>query len=110
MFWPNGLQLELTDPDYVQDLFQKYNDVFTKGEYTKNLTGEMLKKALIWTKSKDPSYKPRRKVMAHAFYASKLHAMSDAIFEVIHQRLLKWPSLFPNGEIDMVKELVQIQG
>lgn len=36
--------------------------------------------------------------------------MSDTIFEVIHHRLLEWPSLYPEGELDLVAELVQIQG
>ena len=108
MFWPHGLELLINDPDMVQDLFQKYNSVFTKDEYTKNLTSDMLRRSLIWAKSEEPTYKPRRKVVSHAFYASKLQAMSDTVFEVIHERLLQWPSLYPLGEIDLVKELVEI--
>ena len=88
MFWPHGLELMIQDPDYLQDLFQKYNSVFTKGDYTKNLVGEMMRNALLWEKSASPSYKPRRKAVAHAFYASRLQAMSETIFEVIHERLL----------------------
>jgi cytochrome P450 len=106
MFWPHGMMLIIADADYVQDLFQKYNSVFTKGDYTKNLIGDMLNKSLIWTKSEDKTYKPRRKVVSHAFYGSKLQAMSDTIFEVIHERLLKWPTLYSSGEIDLVNELV----
>jgi len=108
MYWPHGLMLLINDADYVQDLFQKYNSVFTKGDYTRNLTTDLLYKSLIWTKSEDKSYKPRRKVVSHAFYGSKLQAMSDTIFEVIHERLLKWPTLYPSGQIDLVNELVII--
>lgn len=49
-------------------------------------------------------------MVAHAFYASKLKAMSDTIFATIYNRLLKWPTLYPSGELDLVRELIQIQG
>ena len=108
MFWPHGMMLMINDPDYVQDLFQKYNNVFTKGDYTQKQFGDLIYNALIWTRSEDKSYKPRRKIVAHAFYGSKLQAMSDTIFEVIHERLLKWPTLYPSGQIDLINELASL--
>ena len=36
--------------------------------------------------------------------------MSETIFSVIHERLLKWPELHPDGSLDLVRELIQIQG
>ena len=89
MFWPHNLELLITDPDYLQDLYTTYNNVFTKEDYVRNLfSSEFVWNCLLWQKSADPSYKPRRKLIAHAFYASKLKAMSDTIFEVINTRLL----------------------
>lgn len=110
LFWMNSLQLLITDPDYVQDLFTTYNEVFTKQEYAKTLFSDLIWNCLMFQKSAEPSYKPRRKILSHAFYASKLKAMSDTIFSIIHKRLLEWPSLYPGGELDLVGELVQIQG
>ena len=88
MYWPHGLMLCINDADYVQDLFQKYNSVFTKADYTRHLTSDLLNKSLIWAKSEHKTYKPRRKVVSHAFYGSKLQGMSETIYEVIHERLL----------------------
>ena len=110
VFKPNGLQLIFTDADYLQDMYRTYNDCFTKHPFAANLFSNFMWNALIWTKSAEPSYKPRRHLVAHAFYASKLKAMSDTIFATIYNRLLKWPALYPSGELDLVHELIQIQG
>ena len=90
MFWPHGLELLITDPDYLQDLFVTYNNCFTKKEYTRDLMGGLMKNSIVFNKSAEPTYKPRRKLIAHSFYASKLRSMSDTIFDVIHERLLTW--------------------
>lgn len=102
MYWPHGLTLIITDPDYVQDLFVTYNEVFTKQDHAKRLFSGLFWNSILFAKSAEPSYKPRRKLIAHAFYANKLRAMSDTIFEVIHHRLLEWPKLYPQGELDLV--------
>ena len=96
----------ITDADYLQDMYRTYNDVFTKQEYSQHLFSNFAWNSLLWAKSSDPSYKPRRQLISHAFYASKLRAMSDTIFEVIHHRLLEWPELYPQGELDLVAELI----
>ena len=80
MFWPHGLELVITDHDYLQDLFQTYNEVFTKHEHAKKVFSDLFWNSVLWAKSAEPSYKPRRKIITHAFYASKLKAMSDIIF------------------------------
>ena len=69
-----------------------------------------MKNSIVFSKSEEPSYKPRRKLIAHSFYASKLRSMSDTIFDIIHKRLLTWDKSHPSGEIDLVEELVNIQG
>ena len=84
MYWPHGLMLLIQDPDYLKDLFQTYNEVFTKQDHAKQLFSRLWWNSLIWTQSSDPSYKPRRKMIAHAFYANNLRAMSETIFSVIH--------------------------
>ena len=84
MFWPHGLMLIISDPDYVKDLFTTYNEVFQKQEYTRNLFSDMIWNSLLFAPTAEPSYKPRRKLISHAFVASKLGAMSDTIFEVIN--------------------------
>ena len=108
MFWPHGLELMICDPDYVQDLYVTHNGAFTKHEYTKNLFSELTWNSLIWTKSAEPTYKPRRKLIAHAFYASKLRAMNDTMKKTILNRILAWPQLYKNGEVDLVSELANI--
>ena len=105
IFKPTGLQLVFTDPDYLQDLYRTYNDAFTKHQFSRDHFSSFMWNSLIWAKSAEPSYKPRRRLVAHAFYASKLKAMNETIFETIHSRLLKWPQLYPNGKIDLVQEL-----
>ena len=100
----------MTDADYMKDLFTTYDKFFTKQEHARNLLSALLYNSILLTPSADPSYKVRRKLIAHAFYASKMRAMSDVIFDVIHQRLIQWPKLFPDGELDLVKELIHIQG
>ena len=97
MFKAQGLQLVITDADYVRDLYRTYNDSFTKHPESQRLFSNFMWNSLIWSKSDEPTYKPRRKLVAHAFYASKLKAMSDTICETIHNRLLKWPELYPDG-------------
>ena len=72
--------------------------------------GGLMKNSIVFNKSEEPTYKPRRKLIAHSFYASKLRSMSDTIFDVIHERLLTWDKQHPSGEIDLVEELVDIQG
>ena len=84
MFWPHGLMLIISDPDYVKDLFTTYNEAFQKQEYTRNLFSDMIWNSLLFAPTAEPSYKPRRKLISHAFVASKLGAMSDTIFEVIN--------------------------
>ena len=110
MFWPHGLELLITDADYVKDLFVTYNDCFTKSDYTRNLFGGFLKNSLLFNRTSEPSYKARRKLVAHAFYASRLRAMTEVIFEVIHERLLSWDKWHPTGEIDLVEEFATVQG
>jgi len=110
MYWPHGLELIITDPDYLQDLFVTYNDVLSKQDHAQKLFAGLFYNSIIMSKSAEPSYKPRRKLISHAFYASKLRAMSDTIFEVLHHRLLEWPQVYPKGELDLVQELVQIIG
>ena len=110
MYWPHGLVLFVQDPDYLQDLFQTYNSVFTKEDHAKKAFSNLFWNSLIWTKSADPTYKPRRHLISHAFYASKLKAMSDTVFKVIEKRLMEWPTIFNEGKLDMVKELIHIQG
>lgn len=110
MFWPHNLELLINDADYVKDLFVTYNDCFTKSDYTKNLLGGLMRNSIVFSKTSEPSYKARRKLVAHAFYASRLRAMTETIFEVIHQRLLSWDKFHPSGEIDLVEELTEIQG
>ena len=110
MFWPHGLELCISDPDYVKDLFVTYNDCFTKSEYTKDMFGGLMANSILLNKTAEPSYKARRKLIAHSFYASRLRAMTETIFEVIHQRLLSWDKFHPTGEIDLVEELTEIQG
>ena len=97
MFWTHGLVLIISDPDYVQDLFTTYNEVFQKHEFTRNMFSDMTWRCLLWASSYDPTYKPRRKLISHAFVASKLRAMSDIMFEVINKRLLEWPNRYPSG-------------
>ena len=36
--------------------------------------------------------------------------MSDTIFEVIYQRIIEWPNAFPEGNLDLVDELISLQG
>ena len=108
MFWPHGLELMITDPEYVQDLYVTYNEFFTKQDYTRNLFGDITWNSLIWTKSAEPTYKPRRKLIAHAFYASKLRSMSEIIKKTILERVLAWPELFADGELNMVPETSSI--
>ena len=36
--------------------------------------------------------------------------MSDTIFNVIFSRLTEWPKIYPEGQLDLVSELIQIQG
>ena len=84
MFWPHGLQLIITDADYLQDLYQTYNDVFTKHGHAQRRFRPAFWHSILFAKSVEPSYKPRRKLISHAFYASKLRAMGDTIFEGIH--------------------------
>jgi hypothetical protein len=91
-------------------LFVTYNDCFTKSDYTRNLLGGLMKNSLLINRSAEPSYKARRKLVAHAFYASRLKAMTETIFEVIHERLLSWEKWHPTGEIDLVEELTEVQG
>ena len=110
MYWPHGLELLLSDTDYVKDLFVTYNDCFTKADYTRDLFGGFMKNSILFTKSADPSYKTRRKLIAHAFYASRLRAMTEVIFQVILERLLQWEKFHPTREIDIVEELTEIQG
>lgn len=110
MFWPHNMELIISDPDYLQDLFVTYNDHFDKEGYARKLFSTLFWDSIIWAKSSDPTYKPRRKLISHAFYSNKLRAMSDTIFEVIHKRLLEWPKAFPDGQLDLVEELISIQG
>ena len=110
MHWPHGVELIISDADYIKDLFNTYDKFFTKQEHAKHLMSSLLPNGIIFAKSADPTYKTRRKLIVHAFYASKLRAMSDGIFDVIHQRLIQWPKLFPKGEFDLVKEMIHIQG
>jgi len=72
MFWPHGMELIFSDPDYIQDLYQTYDKVFTKQEHARHLFSEMLWTSLLLTPTADPLYKPRRKLLSHAFYGSKL--------------------------------------
>lgn len=74
------------------------------------LAGPLFGDGILAMNSATPSYKPRRKMISHALFASKLRAMSDTIFEVIHERLLEWPLLYPNGEMDLVNELINMMG
>jgi len=106
MFWPHGMELIVSDPDYVQDLYQTHDKVFDKQEHAKNLFSDLVWNSLLFKKTAEPSYKPRRKLITHAFYASKLRGMSEIILKAIHQRLLKWNTLYPEGELDLVKELI----
>ena len=106
----NGLQLVITDADYIQDCFRTYNECFTKHNFAQNLFSKFMWNSIIWAPTAVPSYKPRRQLIAHAFYASKLKAMSNTMFEVIHSRMIQWPQLFPDGRVDLVAELSQIQG
>lgn len=108
MFWPHGLELVITDPDYVQDIFITHNKVSSKGPYIKELAGPLLNDGILVASSSAPSYKPRRKLISHALFASKLRNMSDTIFEVIQKRLLEWPTLYPESEMDLVDELIKI--
>ena len=85
-----------------------HNDCFTKQKHAKELFSRFIESSIIWAQSKDPFYKSRRKVISHAFYASKLKAMSDIVFKVIHERLLKWEQIYPSGELDMVSELISL--
>ena len=110
MYWPHNLELIITDPDYVQDIFMTYNQVSTKGPHVGDLFGPILEDGIFTLFSEAPSYKPRRKVVSHALFASKLRAMSDTIFEVLHKRLLEWPTIYPKGEMDLVGELIKVQG
>ena len=87
-FKPTGLQLIITDADYLQDMYRKYNHLFTKHDYGKRLMSCFGWNSLIWSKSAVPSYKPRRRLISHAFYSSKLNAMSDTIFDAIYSRLI----------------------
>lgn len=100
----------MNDPDYYQELFVTFNSVFTKQEHAKWLFSDFIWNALGFTKSDDPSYKPRRKLISHAFYASKLKAMSNIIFDQIYNELIKWETKYPDGHLDLVAELAQIQG
>ena len=84
--------------------------MFTKHEHAKKVFSDLFWNSLLWAKSAEPSYKPRRKIITHAFYASKLKAMSDIIFSVIHHRILEWPTVYSSGELNLVDELCQIQG
>jgi hypothetical protein len=77
----SGLQLVITDEDYLQDCYRTYNDAFTKHPFAQTLFSNFMWSSIIWAKSAEPSYKPRRQLVAHAFYASKLKAMNDTIFE-----------------------------
>lgn len=109
-FKSSGFQIFITDADYLQDMFRTYDKAFTKHRFSQSLFGKFTWHSLIWARSDEPSYKPRRQLISHAFYASKLHAMSDTIFDTIHSRTVQWPQLFPQGQLDLVSELVQIQG
>ena len=80
----------------------------SKGPHVGSLFAQIFDDGILSMQSDLPSYKPRRKVVAHALFASKLRAMSDTIFEVIHERLMEWSTLFPKGEMDLVEELITI--
>ena len=82
-----------------------YNELVDKHQHSQEVFADFGWHSLIWAKSAEPSFKPRRKIINHAFYASKLKAMSDIIFKAINNRILEWPTVFSNGVIDLPKEL-----
>ena len=87
MFWSHGLELIITDADYFQDLFLTYNEVFTKHSHVQERYSELVWSSILWAKSAEPTYKPRRKLISHAFYKSKLQAMSKIMFDIINNRM-----------------------
>ena len=111
MFWPHGLQLIIADPEYLQELFTTHHKVFTKHFYTKTVFSDMIKRCLLFAQNDEPTYKQRRKLVSHAFTEKKVQErMSKTIFEVIEQRLLEWLTVYQDRELDLVSELVKIQG
>ena len=110
MYWPHGFELLITDPVYYQDLFVTHNKVLEKHDHAKILYTDLFWNSIIFEKSSASSYKPRRKLISHAFYANKLKAMSGMIFDEIHERLQVWETTYPTGELDLVAELAQIVG
>lgn len=83
MHLPHNTMLVISDADYLKDLYSTYDKFFTKEEHTRDLLTSLLHNSILTTPSADPTYKARRKLIAHAFYASKMRAMSDIIFDVI---------------------------
>ena len=110
MYFPHGFELLMCDPVYYQDLIVTHNKVLEKHEFTKNLYTDLFWNSILFEKSSAPSYKPRRKLISHAFYANKLKEMSGMIFDEIHERLKLWETTYPTGELDLVAELAQIVG
>ena len=60
MFWPHNMELIISDPDYLQDLFVTYNDLFDKESHARKIFSSLTWDSILWAKSVDPSYKPRR--------------------------------------------------
>lgn len=98
----------IADPVYTQELLVTNDKYLEKHDHARFKYTDIYWNGILFAKSGGPTYRPRRKLITHAYFASKMKAMSDMIADVIHECLSEWETRFPTGKLDLISEIATI--